>query len=262
MQNIAIIMPAYNEEKRMRGTLDAYLAYFDALVKKKELKYMILIVVNNSKDRTIDIAKAYARKSKHVQYLNLIGGGKGYAVIEGFKEALKKEYDGIGFVDIDKSTPPEAYYDLIKALPGWDGVIASRWMKGSSVKTPQTFLRRILSRGFNMLNRGILFLHFTDTQCGAKIFTPRALEKIIPRLGLTKWSFDIEVLFKLKQAGFRVKEVPTIWEDKKDSRLNVIKVPFQMFTSIVRLRLLNSPFKFFVRAYDVMPEALKIHHRL
>ncbi|MEK6825872.1 MAG: glycosyltransferase [Nanoarchaeota archaeon] len=262
MRKIAIIMPAYNEEKRMSVTLDAYLTYFDACVKKKELDYTLLIVVNNSKDRTIDIAKAYAKKSKHVQYMNLIPGGKGYAVIEGFKHALKGKYDGIGFVDIDNSTPPEAYDMLIKALPGWNGVIASRWMKGSIVKTPQTFFRRFLSRGFNILNRGILFLHFTDTQCGAKLFTPAALKKVIPMLGLTQWSFDIELLFSLKKASFRVREVTTIWEDKKDSRLNVIKVPFQMFTSIVRLRILNSPFKFVVRAYDVLPEALKIHHRL
>ncbi|MBM3233203.1 glycosyltransferase [Candidatus Pacearchaeota archaeon] len=262
MQRIAIIIPAYNEEKRIGPTLESYTSFFDSIEKKGELKYTLLVVVNNSKDKTIDIVKAFAKKNKHIQYLDLIRGGKGYATIEGFKKALKGDYDGIGFVDADSSTPPQAYLDLINALPGWDGVIASRWMKGSTVKTPQTFFRRILSRGFNILNRGILFLHFTDTQCGAKIFTPASLVKIIPHLGLTQWSFDIEVLFKLKQAGFKVREIPTIWEDQKNSRLNVLKVPFQMFTSIVRLRLLNSPFNFIVRAYDVMPEALKIHHRL
>ncbi len=262
MQNIAIIMPAYNEEKRIGNTIEAYTSYFDALVKKKEIYYTLIVVVNNTKDRTLEIVKSFAKKNKHIDYLNLIKGGKGYATIEGFKHVLHKKYDGIGFVDADNATPPQAYHDLIKALPGWDGVIASRWMKGSQVKTPQTFLRRVLSRGFNILNRGILFLHFTDTQCGAKLFTPQALEKVIPQLGLTQWSFDIEILFRMKKAGFRVHEIPTIWEDQKDSRLNVIKVPFQMFTSIVRLRLLDSPLRFIVRAYDVLPEALKIHHRL
>lgn len=255
-------MPAYNEEKRIGSTLEAYTSYFDTLVKNKELNYTLLIVINNTKDHTIDIVKNLAKKNKHIEYLDLPKGGKGYATIEGFKHVLHKEYDGIGFVDADNATPPQAYHDLIKALPGWDGVIASRWLSQSRVKTPQTFLRRVLSRGFNILNRGILFLHFTDTQCGAKLFTPAALEKVIPRLGLTQWSFDIELLYCLKKLGFRVREVPTIWEDKKDSRLNVVKVPFQMFTSIVRLRLLDSPFRFVVRAYDAMPEALKIHHRL
>ncbi len=255
-------MPAYNEEKRIGTTLEAYTSYFDALVKKKELDYTLFVVINNTKDGTLNVVKSFAKKNKHIGYLDLVKGGKGYATIEGFKKALTGKYDGIGFVDADNATPPRAYYDLINALPGWDGVIASRWMKGSIVKTPQTILRRILSRGFNMLNRGILFLHFTDTQCGAKLFTPKSLEKVIPQLGLTQWSFDIEVLYRMKTSGFRVREIPTIWEDKKDSRLNVIKVPFQMFTSIVRLRLLNSPFKFVVRAYDSMPEALKIHHRL
>ncbi len=262
MQKIAIIMPAYNEEKRIGQTLEAYTSYFNAFVKKKELDYTLLVVINNTRDRTLDIVKSYAKKNKHIQYIDLPRGGKGYATIEGFKHVLREGYDGIGFVDADNATPPQAYHALIAALPGWDGVIASRWMKESVVKTPQTVLRRILSRGFNILNRGILFLHFSDTQCGAKLFTPRSLEKVIPMLGLTQWSFDIELLYCLKKAGFRVREVPTIWEDKKDSRLNVVKVPFQMFTSIVRLRLLDSPFKFIVRAYDAMPEALKIHHRL
>ena len=145
---VAIIIPAHNEEKRIAKTLEAYLFYFENLRKQKLLDYEILVVINNSKDKTLDIVKSFSKKNIRAKYLNLVKGGKGYAVLEGFKEALRKENDLIGFVDADMATKPEAFYDLIRNLGKNDGAIASRYVKGAIVEPKPTLSRIISSRIF------------------------------------------------------------------------------------------------------------------
>lgn len=116
-----------------------------------------------------------------------------------------------------------------------------------------------MSRGFNFLVRSMLFLPFQDTQCGAKLFKRKAIEVLVDDLGKAQWAFDIEMLYKLKKKGFKVVEIPTVWDDQKESKLNVTKVPLQMFSSIVRIRLFYSPFRKFIKLYDNLPDKLKIH---
>ena len=92
------------------------------------------------------------------------------------------------------------------------------------------------------------------------LFRKRAIDKIISKRIITEWAFDVDLLYNLKRNKFKIKEIPTIWEDKKGSKLNLMKVPFQMFASILRLRLVHSPFKFIVRLYDKLPERIKINN--
>ena len=259
---LSIVMPAHNEETRIKRTLDAYSYYFNKLVKNKVLDYQILIVINASKDKTKEIVKNAKKKNKRVNYLDLKEPGKGNAVIVGFKESLNKGFDLIGFVDADMATPPRAFYDLVKSIGNNDGVIASRWIKGSIIHTKQTFLRRLTSRVFNFLVRSFFLMSYQDTQCGAKLFKAHVIRAVIDEIGITKWAFDVDLLYKIKRKHFKVIEVPTIWEDKTETKLNLVKVPFEMFSGILRLRVINSPFNFVIRFYDSLPEKIKIHHRL
>ena len=254
-------MPAYNEEKRIGKTLDAYLKYFSKIKKKGKLETSILVVINNTKDKTEEIVKEYAKTNHNLRSLNLKKGGKGYAIMEGFREAIKTDFDLIGFVDADLATPPNAFYMLVENLGQYDGIIANRWNKKSVITTEQTTLRKITSRVFNAMVRILFFMPYKDTQCGAKLFKKEAIRKVTPKLGITKWAFDVDLLFNLRKEGFKIRDTPTIWEDKSDSKLNLKKVPLMMFLSIVRLRLLNSPFNWIVTAYNKMPEILKIHHK-
>jgi glycosyltransferase involved in cell wall biosynthesis len=263
MEKILIIIPAYNEEKRISKTLEEYGAFFEEKRKEGKIDYELLIVINNTKDKTEEIVKKYAKKNRRINYLNFKRGGKGFAIIEGFKYSLKNSNnDLIGFVDADCSTPALAFYDLIKNIGVSDGIIASRWVKGSEIKTKQSFLRRLLSRGFNFLVKALFFMSYNDTQCGAKIFTKRTIRKILPDLNITQWAFDVNLLYLCKKDKFSIKEWPTTWEDKKDTKLNVVKVPFEMFSGILRLRLLNSPLKFLVKIYDSLPERIKVDNKL
>ncbi|MEK6889670.1 MAG: glycosyltransferase [Nanoarchaeota archaeon] len=260
--SVSIVIPAYNEEKRIGKTLEAYSKYFENLRIKGELNYEILISINNTSDKTEEIVKRYAKKNKNIRYLNLIKGGKGYAIIEGFKEALKRKFNLIGFVDADMSTSPPSFYDLIINLKPYDGIIGNRWASKSIISQKQSGLRRLASRIFNFLVKSLFLMSYQDTQCGAKIFRREVIEKIVNKILITQWAFDVNLLFLCKKYNFKVIEHPTTWEDKGDSKIKVVKASLKMFFGILRLRLINSPLNDLVRLYDSMPELTKVNHRM
>ena len=250
MEKVSIIIPAYNEERRIGETLEKNLKFFKNLKKNKILDFEIIAVVNGSSDKTIKIVKDFSKKNKELKYLNLKRGAKGYAVIEGFKEALKRENNLIGFKDADMSTSPEAFYELVKRINNYDGIIASRYVHGSIIAPKPSLERIFASRIFNFFIRIILGLRFKDTQCGAKLFKRKALEKTIPKLTFSQLAFDVDLLYNIKKQGFKIKEIPTTWSDEEYSKVNFAKSGPVMFLAIIRLRILNSPFKSLIKFYD------------
>jgi len=257
MEKVAIVIPAHNEERRIGSTLKNYLSFFRNLKKKKILNFEIIVVLNGCNDGTKKVVQKC--KAKELRILDFKRAGKGFAIIEGFKYALKKDFSLIGFVDADEATPPIAFYDLVKNIGGYDGVIANRWDKRSVIKLKQTFSRRFLSRALNLIVRSLFLFPYKDTQCGAKLFKRRVLEKCLDKMISTKWVFDIALIFYLrKYCEAKIKSIPTIWKDKKESKLNLKKTPFTMFLSVIKLRLVNSPFRFLVRPLEIF--IIKIFH--
>jgi glycosyltransferase involved in cell wall biosynthesis len=254
MKKISIIIPAYNEEKRIGKTLTKYSDYFENLCKTGVLEYEILVVINNTKDNTEGVIKEFAKKNKRIRYLNFKQGGKGFAVIEGFKDALKRDNDHIGFLDADMATPPYEFHRLVTHMGRYDGVIASRYLGGSVINPDLPKIRTIGSRLFNFLVRNLFFLPYHDTQCGAKIFTRRALEKTLPTLSMSQWAFDVELLYQLRKNGFRLFECPTRWSNVGSSHLGssskFIYAGTFMVLGLMRLRLINSPLSELVRVYN------------
>ncbi len=255
-EKVSIIIPAYNEEKRIKETLEQNLKFFKELKKNKILDFEIIVAVNGSKDKTIDIVKYFAKKNKELKYLNLKRGAKGYAVIEGFKEALKSDSSLIGFKDADMATKPEAYYELIKNIGNADGIIASRYLRGAIINPKPTLERIFASRIFNFMIRIILGLKFNDTQCGAKLFKRNVLEKTIPKLTFSQLAFDVDILYNMKKLGFKIKEIPTTWSDEEYSKVNFSKAGPWMALAIIRLRILNSPLKSLIKIYDKFARGL------
>lgn len=259
---ISIVIPAYNEEKRIGQMLESYGSFFDELRDKKEIEnFELLVVINGTTDKTKNIVESSSRKYPQIRYIELKENGKGFAILEGFKEALKKKENNlIGFVDGDLSTPPEAFYDLTKHIDGYDGVIADRWNKKSIVTPKQSYFRRFISRGYNFGVRTLFLFSYADTQCGAKLFKREILEKNVPKMGRSNWGFDIVLLYCLKKESHaRIKSLPTIWHDKTGSHINLKKTPLRMFASAIRLRLTRSPFNFIVRFYRRLPDRIKLH---
>src|SRR3989344_5807656 len=141
MVRVSIVMPAHNEERRIGNTLKEYSSFFERLREENRLSYEILVVINNTRDRTEEVVKDAQRSNKNIRYLNLKPGGKGFAVIEGFKDALKRENALIGFVDADNATSAEEYWKLINAVDGCDGIIADRYLGGSIIMPKPTWAR-------------------------------------------------------------------------------------------------------------------------
>ena len=164
---ISLIIPAHNEEDRIKKTLEIYEKFLAEKRAEKEIKdFEIIVVINNSKDNTKEIVERFSKKYPKIKYLDFEQGGKGFAIIEGFKEAVKGNSKLIGFIDADGATPPEAFYDLIKKIKNYDGIIADRWHKKSKILPKQSLFRRFISRGYNLIVRSLFLLPFRDTQCG------------------------------------------------------------------------------------------------
>src|SRR3989344_7197111 len=245
MVELSIIIPAYNEEKRIEKTAEDYIKYF------KKYDYELIIIPNGCKDKTEDIVKKLSKKNKQIKYKIIKEAvGKGGAIKEGFRIAQGKL---IGFVDADNSTKPREFEDLIKNIGKYDCIIASRYIKGAIVKPKQKITRIIASRAFNFLVRMLFGLKIHDTQCGAKLFKKQAIKNTIPKLDITKWAFDVDLLLKLKQQHYKIKEYPTKWEDRLGSGLRLHKQIPEMFLGLTRLKLVNSKLKFIVNIYDKLP---------
>ena len=91
---------------------------------------------------------------------------------------------------------------------------------------------------------------YRDTQCGAKLFKRAAIAKALPELNMTKWAFDLDLIYSLRRKGYKIREAQTIWRDREYSKINFMKSGPMMALAVFRLRLLNSPFKDFIRIYD------------
>jgi len=224
---ISLIIPAYNEEER----ISAVLAGFTRLFKQKETEFELIVVCEGT-DKTADIAAGF--KDDGVKTLkSRVRLGKGGAIIKGFKEATG---DAVGFADCDLSVSPEDVWRLFTSLDESDCVIGSRRVQGSEITVSQPFMRRFSSRAFNLYVRLLFGLPIRDTQCGAKVFRRAIIEAVLPKLTSRGFEFDVELLWRIKQAGYSIREAPVEWKHEQGSKFSLIHGP-GMLLSLLRLRL-------------------------
>ncbi len=221
---ISIIIPAYNEEGRIEKTIRAYHQFFSQKQQQSGLLFKLIIVLNGCKDNTIGVVERVRNSlaDNTIVIINMQAAGKGLAIKTGFADALTRDNDLIGFVDADMATAPDAFYDLITNIEPADGIIASRYMPGAQITPIRPVYKRYGSRLIYEPYVWLLFgLSYYDFQCGAKLFKRAVLEKITPQLTVTQWAFDVELLYLCKEAGFTIKEIPTVWHDQADSKLTL-----------------------------------------
>ncbi|HRN78519.1 MAG TPA: glycosyltransferase [Candidatus Dependentiae bacterium] len=241
---LSIIIPAYNEERRIRRTLQAYHQFFTEVKRRGDFDFELVVVLNGCKDNTLGIVQEVASSMDNLYIIDTCDAGKGLAIKLGFADALTRDSDVIGFVDADMATAPEAFDDLVINLDACDGVIASRYMSNSVVYPPRPWIKRWGSRLIYESLVWLLFgLQYDDLQCGAKVFKRHTLQQIVPGLRIRQWAFDVELLCLCKRNGFVIKEHPTVWHDQTGSKLT-LRSGFYMLGSIVKLRLRYSPLRF------------------
>lgn len=209
MKKLSVVIPAYNEEKRIAETL----ANIDSYLEKQSYDYEIIVVVNNSKDRTVEVVNELEKSTiQKATALNLKEGGKGNAVKRGILE--KATGDIIMFMDADNATPIN---EIEKFLPyfdqGFDVVIGSRYTNPDLVKVHQPFYRIVLSRMSNLLIQFLAVPGIKDTQLGFKAFTNKAAKEIFPIVTVLRWGFDMEVLTIALARGFKIKEIGVSWTE-------------------------------------------------
>jgi len=218
---ISIIVPAYNESERILPTIGAISYHVTSL----GLPWEMIVSDDGSKDDTA--AQVEALQLANLRLLRAPqNGGKGDAVRRGMlgaKGAIRV------FTDADNSSPIEELPKLLAALQsGADVVIASRGLAESEV-VGKSGLRALLSAGLNKLVKVGLGLPFADTQCGFKAFSAKAAETLFGAQTITGFSFDLELLFLARKAGFKVAEIPIAWYDAPGSKVGYIEAQHMPF---------------------------------
>lgn len=216
---LSIIIPAYNEERRIKKTLD----YISSFLRSKKINFEIIVVTNNCTDNTA-ILLDKIKKESIPELINIdvpregeIGNMKGYAIGVGMKKA-----QGIYrlFIDADNATSFESVIAFMEYIDnGYDVVIGSRYVSGSCVVKKQSLPRIILSRLGNLLIRILLIPGIYDTQCGYKMFNQKASKDIFSRLTINGWGADLEMLAIARNLDYKIKEAPIKWEAQDESTL-------------------------------------------
>jgi glycosyltransferase involved in cell wall biosynthesis len=213
-RSISIIIPAFNEEKRLPSTLQAIRAYLD----RSSWEFAEIVAVDDgSRDGTVAVAE-----SAGVRVLRNPGNrGKGYSVRHGLLEARG---EWTLFTDADLSAPIDDLEKLWTAADsaGAKVAIGSRALDRSLVGVHQPLFREIGGRVFNVIMRIITGLPFQDTQCGFKLFESAAAQEICKRQTLDGFGFDVELLFIAKRLGYRAIEVPVRWNDVPGTKVSLL----------------------------------------
>jgi dolichyl-phosphate beta-glucosyltransferase len=227
---LSIIIPAYNEEKRLGPTLRRIFEYMNGM----EWRYEVIVVDDGSADGTAEVARKSAGSAPLRVIRNETNMGKGASVRRGMLEA---KGEARLFTDADLSMPIE---NIETFIPFWlDGaglVLASRKLPGAKALEPQKFTRRFMSGIFNMLVRLLLLPGFRDTQCGFKLFSAECAEAVFQKQRIDRFAFDVETLALARDMDFILKQAPVVWKDIPSSKVGLVDAPIQMFLDIFKIK--------------------------
>lgn len=234
---LSIIIPAYNEEDRIIHTLNASLAFLN----QQNFHSEIIVVSDGSTDHTRSVVEEF--DSGNNVDLRVIeyhpNRGKGYAVRTGM---LAGNGEMILFMDADYAVPIEEITKAIDMIEsGFDVAMGSRAVAGAVVSDHQNFFRELSAKLYNLIQMAYLGIYYKDTQCGFKMFTKTAAQRLFVRQKLSSVIFDPEILWLAKKAGFRVAEFPVSWRHVGNSRIQYdsLKKSLFVFQELFRIRHLH-----------------------
>jgi len=220
LDSLSIIVPAYNEERRLPATLETVCAYVD----QRHFKASEIVVVDDgSADGTAQIVREWSERNAKLRLLQNPGNrGKGYAVRAGLRDA---RYEWVLFTDADLSTPIEDLARLEEAIArsGADGAFGSRAIDRHLVGKHQSMAREISGRAFNLVMRLVTGLEYRDTQCGFKLLRRDVAQAVAARQRQEGFGFDVEILFIARRLGYRVEEVAVRWNNAEGTTVSLAK---------------------------------------
>ena len=231
-KHLSVIIPAYNEENRVKGTLEAIYNYLS----RQNYSWEVIVVSDGSKDRTVEVVSEFISNKPEISLIaNTKNHGKGYVVRQGMFQA---QGDYRLFTDADNSTSIEQIEKFWPYLTeeGYDIVIGSIEIPDAEIREKAQWYRRLLGRYSKYIIRliaGLWSVH--DTQRGFKLFTAKAAQNIFSRTKIDRFGFDIEVLALAKKMGYKIKEVPVVWDNPGDSKVS-LKSYFEVLKDLFKIR--------------------------
>jgi dolichyl-phosphate beta-glucosyltransferase len=233
---LSLIVPAYNEAKSIRSTLEAIQAFFN----QQPYSYEIIVSADGDDGTRELVAELIAGDPRVSVIGSAARGGKGRGIRNGVALARGQI---IGFCDADYKTPIE---EIDKLLPwfdsGYDVVIGSRGMAESRIEVPQPLYRQLGSRAFAIAMHLVIGLwSLRDTQCGFKFFRGTVAHDLFSRQQIDGYMFDVEILHLAERSGYRIKEVGVRWHDDGDSRLDLVAGNWRNMLDILQIRFNKYP---------------------
>jgi glycosyltransferase involved in cell wall biosynthesis len=229
---LSVVIPAYNEEKRLPATLRDVLAYLCHQSYTAE----VLVVDDGSTDGTAGLVSMWPPSQVHVhllQHADRRNHGKGAAVRLGMLSARGRKRL---FMDADNSTSCDHLNRFLPHLDqGYDIIIGSRDIAGAVIPIRQPWYKILAGDAGNLFIRAVATPGIRDTQAGFKLFSERAVADIFPRLTLERWGFDVEILAVARRRGYRVKEVPITWRNDAESKVRLSSY-FDVLAEVWRVR--------------------------
>lgn len=250
MITLTLIVPVYNEEKRIQKCIQALCSFKPPKVVEIDRVIFVddgsednsKVKIQNSKSK---LEKSLKAKIKIISYKQ--NKGRGYALREGMKEATG---DYALWLDADMSTPLSQIEKILPSLQERkDVVIGSRKIKGAIVTKRQPFYRIILGQGFSKLSEIALGVPVGDFTCGFKAFTYAAYKTLFPLTRINGWGNDSETLFLAQKYGFSIAEIPILWRNDPRSRVRVIHDIFLGFWELYKIRYFD-----FIASYRTKPD--------
>jgi dolichyl-phosphate beta-glucosyltransferase len=232
--DLSVVIPAYNEERRLPPTLIDVIDFFD----RKSISYEVVVIDDGSTDGTAEVVRKFERVRNQVRLIQLPRNyGKGHAVRLG---VLNCRGSCILFADADGATPIQEFDRLKAAISeGADVAIGSRALASTETKVATSLHRRFLGRVFNKCVNMILLPSIADTQCGFKMFTRKAALFLFRRQRADRFSFDVELLYMAHKANLAIKEVPINWTNVPGSKVNLVLDSLSMFRDVFRFRVIH-----------------------
>lgn len=232
---LSIVVPAYNEARRLPPTLAALADFFRGFKRG----YEVVIVVEGSTDGTLEIAAGLAAQQAHFQVIdNGPQRGKGHAVRSGM---LRAQGEIVFYMDADLSVPlaeVPGFLRYFEEAPEVDVLVGNRQHAGSRITRRQSPLRESMGKVFNRILQSLTLVSLRDTQCGFKAFRRTACQEIFRRQTIDGFAFDVEVLLLAGRLGFKIEDRPVEWINSPDSRVNILADSLQMLRDAWRIRRL------------------------
>lgn len=223
--NLSIIIPAYNEEKRIKNTLESLVERFDESCE--------ILVVSESRDKTNGIVKEFSKKATIIK---LIASSKRLGKGGAFKKGVENSHGEIVMLlDSDLPVPVSDIEKVISWVGKTDVAVASREVEGTKILVYPPLPRVFAGKAFARIVNTLFKLDVKDPQCGCKAFKKGVLEKVLYTVEGNGFDFDAELLFKCKKMGYKIKEIPITWSYKPDSKLNLFKDTIKMGKGVLKL---------------------------